>query len=108
MLVCLIYKSIFPSDIGVIFEPFIVDQKETCAKFLIARYGHNTGRMTCQERCRFNDECKFYLFGKDFTCDLYSACNVTRTIAKPGTTFKKKGKISFIVESFLFDTILIV
>ena len=64
--------------------------------------------MTCQERCRFNDECKFYLFGKDFTCDLYSACNVTRTIAKPGTTFKKKGKISFIVEIFLFDPILIV
>ena len=58
----------------------------------MARYGPATGRMTCKERCRANNDCEFYFFGKDVICDLYSVCNVTRNTVKIGSIFKKKGE----------------
>ena len=48
--------------------------------------------MTCKERCRSNNDCKFYYFLKDGVCDLYSTCNVTRNTVNIGLTFKKKGE----------------
>ena len=88
----MIHKKSFSFYLDVIFEPKTFDDpKKTCGKFL-ARYGPATGRMTCKESCRSNNDCEFYFYGNDVICDLYSVCNTTRNTVKIGSTFKKKGE----------------
>ena len=85
--------ALFISPKGFKFESFIADQTKTCASEYQTP-GDNVQVQEaeiCEEKCSSNLDCNYYFYSNNGWCNLYSACDTTRTPKQSGSTFRKRG-----------------
>ena len=72
-----------------LFVPYISGEKKSCATKTEIGSGDWSSREKCENRCKVNDNCKFFFYANARWCFIYSACNEHRKTVYIGDTLKK-------------------